>query len=376
MLRTRYKPNFFSHRDVIFCHLVILTHKYKIILQSVKYLENLCFHPPCHHPPSEAALARFGLAAVVSIPLLLNQKWNVIRAGLECGLWISLGYFTQALALSTIDSGQCAFICSLTVVFVPVAAAVLYNKPIKPYNLLAASIALAGVGVLEGMVNINALLGIAPAIAATVPHAAVVDIVSSSIHTVPVVDTNVVQSAAADMTTGPLVSMANMLGVNKGDILALGQPIGFGTAFLRIEQYQEELKDVPNRILTIAAAQCVAVGIMALIWVLYDFHGTLPNFGYMIEPHRIAAIGWTGIVTTVVAIFIEGIALQKASATDASLAFSTEPIWASLFGFILLHETLGINSYVGGALILMACLVGAISDFRISQATPEVPSDE
>ena len=327
-------------------------------------------------------MARFGLAAMVSVPLLINQKWNVIRAGLECGLWISLGYFCQALALSTIDAGQCAFICSLTVVFVPVAAAVLYNKPIKPYNLLAASIALAGVGVLEGMVNVNALLGIAPAIAAAVPHTAVVaDIVSTtatSLHTtVPVVvaDTSVV-SAVADMSTGPIVSIANMFGVNKGDILALGQPIGFGTAFLRIEQYQEELKNVPNRILTIAAAQCVAVGIMALLWVLYDFHGTIPNFGYMIEPHRIAAIGWTGIVTTVVAIFIEGIALQKASATDASLAFSTEPIWASLFGFILLHETLGINSYVGGALILTACLVGAIADLRISQSSPIGSSEE
>lgn len=289
-------------------------------------------------------------------------------------MWISLGYFTQALALATIDSGQCAFICSLTVVFVPVAAAVLYNKPIKPYNLLAASIALAGVGVLEGMINVNALLGIAPAIAAAVPHTTA-DIVSTSLHTVPVADTSVA-SAVSDMTTGPLVSIANMFGVNKGDILALGQPIGFGTAFLRIEQYQEQLKDVPNRILTIAAAQCVAVGIMALGWVLYDFHGTIPNFGYMIEPHRIAAIGWTGIVTTVVAIFIEGIALQKASATDASLAFSTEPIWASLFGFILLQETLGINSYVGGALILTACLVGAIADLRISQQSPIGPSEE
>ena len=311
---------------------------------------------------------------MVSIPLLLNQKWKVIQAGLECGLWISLGYFSQALALSTIDSGQCAFICSLTVVFVPVAAAVLYKKPIQPYNLLAAFIALAGIGVLEGMVNINALLGIAPAIAAVVEPHTVADIVSSSIHTVA--DTNTIVSATSEMSTGPLVSLANMFGVNKGDILALGQPIGFGTAFLRIEQYQEQLKDVPNRILTIAAAQCVAVGIMALIWVLYDFHGTLPNFSYMIEPHRIAAIGWTGIVTTVIAIFIEGIALQKASATDASLAFSTEPIWASLFGFLLLHETLGINSYVGGALILTACLVGATADLRISPTAPNVPLDK
>jgi drug/metabolite transporter (DMT)-like permease len=300
-------------------------------------------------------LARFGLAALVSIPLLLKQQWIAIRAGLECGLWISLGYFTQALALSTIDSGRCAFICSLTVVFVPVASTLLYKKPVRVSNIIAAMIALAGVGVLEGMVDVNQLLDIAPAVAAS--HAAA-DTVASTGH--------LAVSAVSDLSTGPLMSIANKLGIDRGDILALGQPIGFGTAFLRIEQYQEELKDVSNRILTIAAAQCVAVGILAFFWVLYDFHGTIPNFSYMLEPHRIAAIGWTGIVTTVVAIFIEGIALQKATATDASLAFSTEPIWASLFGFILLHETLGIDSYVGGALILIACLVGAIADLRLS----------
>lgn len=52
---------------------------------SVKYLETLCFNPPCVHPPSEAALARFGVATVVSLPLLLGQRKDIILAGLECG---------------------------------------------------------------------------------------------------------------------------------------------------------------------------------------------------------------------------------------------------------------------------------------------------
>jgi drug/metabolite transporter (DMT)-like permease len=315
----------------------------------------------------------------VSLPLLIRQRWDVILAGLECGLWISLGYFTQALALSTIDSGQCAFICSLTVVFVPVAASVLYGKPIRTSNVVAAMVALAGVGVLEGMVNVNELLGIAPAIAAAHTDSIVstgqsmaTEAVSAVVH-----QPSLLANSLTEISTGPITAIANTLGVNQGDILALGQPIGFGTAFLRIEHYQEQFKDVPNRVLTIAAAQCVAVGAMAFLWVLYDFHGIVPSFAYMIEPHRVAAIGWTGIVTTVVAIFIEGIALQTASATDASLALSTEPVWASLFGFLLLHETLGSKSYVGGALILAACLIGAIADLRVFQKSElNLPEDD
>jgi drug/metabolite transporter (DMT)-like permease len=104
-----------------------------------------------------------------------------------------------------------------------------------------------------------------------------------------------------------------------------------------------------------------------LLWVLYDFHGVIPDFGYMIEPHRLATIGWTGIITTVVAIFMEGIALQKASATDASIAFSTEPVFATIFAFFLLGEQLGLNSYVGGFIIMSACLIGAIADLQDQQ---------
>jgi drug/metabolite transporter (DMT)-like permease len=75
-----------------------------------------------------------------------------------------------------------------------------------------------------------------------------------------------------------------------------------------------------------------------------------------------AAIAWTGIVTTVFAIYLEGVALQTATATDAALTFSSEPVWASLFGLWLLNERLGVNSYVGGAVILIACVLGGMSD--------------
>lgn len=320
---------------------------------AVKYLETLCFHPPCNHPPSEFAFARFGVAALVSIPLLIRQRWDVILAGFECGVFITLGYITQAVALSSISAGKCAFICSLTVVVVPILSALLEGKPIKPMNLVAAVMALCGVGLLEGLVDFNTLLGIAPAMADTTatPELAVAS--SSSVE--------------AATSVGALATVAKTLGVSKGDIIALGQPLGFGYTFMRIEHYVEKFKDVENRVLTISAAQCVAVGFLSLLWVLYDFHGTIPNMEYLIEPHRIGTIAWTGIVTTVFAIYLEGIALQKASATDAALTFSSEPVWASMFAATLLHETLNLNAYIGGAVILMACITGALSD---------LPSDE
>jgi drug/metabolite transporter (DMT)-like permease len=69
-------------------------------------------------------------------------------------------------------------------------------------------------------------------------------------------------------------------------------------------------------------------------------------------------------MTTVVAIFFEGIALQVASATEAALTFSSEPVWASLFGAWLLREKLGLSSVVGGGIILFACVFSAFSDLK------------
>jgi drug/metabolite transporter (DMT)-like permease len=308
---------------------------------SVKYLETLCFHPPCVHPPSEAALARFGLAGIVSIPLLISQPMNVILAGLECGLWVTLGYIAQALALSTISSGECAFICSLTVVVVPMVNAICFGKPIKKISIISAILALSGVGVLEGLVDTSSLLGIQPALADS---------------------SEMVASTASTVAATGFLGFLQKMGIGNGDLLAILQPIGFGVSFIRIEHYVEKFSDVKNRVLTIAAAECVAVGLLSLFWVLYDFHGVVPNMEYMMDPHRLAAIAWTGIVTTVGAIYLEGLALETASATDAALTFASEPVWASLFGAWLLHEKLNLNAYLGGAVILVACLMSALAD--------------
>ena len=229
---------------------------------SVKYLETLCFHPPCSHPPSEAAFARFGLAALVSLPLLLNQRTDVILGGLECGMWITLGYIAQAVALSTISSGKCAFICSLTVVIVPLVNALVFGKPIKKVNLISAAIALTGVGVLEGLVDMNSLLGIKPALADT---------------------SGLVASTASTAAATGVLGFFQKTGLGKGDLLAVLQPIGFGVSFIRIEHYVEKFKDEKNRVVTIAAAQCVMVGLLSLAWMLWDFNGVFPNMEYMVR---------------------------------------------------------------------------------------------
>ena len=63
------------------------------------------------------------------------------------GLWVSLGYITQAIGLETTVASKSAFICSLSVVVVPLINGVLGRK-IPTSSYIASVLAVFGVGLL------------------------------------------------------------------------------------------------------------------------------------------------------------------------------------------------------------------------------------
>ena len=66
---------------------------------------------PSPSPPPRSR--RCSAAARGSLPR------GLVVGGLECGLWLALGYGAQALALQSCPSTVVAFLASLQVVFVP-----------------------------------------------------------------------------------------------------------------------------------------------------------------------------------------------------------------------------------------------------------------
>lgn len=58
---------------------------------------------------------RFGLATLALSPFLWRERKNfgLLLAGLEVGLWVALGYITQAIGLETTVASKSAFICSM-----------------------------------------------------------------------------------------------------------------------------------------------------------------------------------------------------------------------------------------------------------------------
>lgn len=108
---------------------------------ALKYLDT------CGVEVSVITAFRFALATLSLLPFLLKASKEVLFAGLEVGLWVSLGYITQAVGLETTEASKSAFICSLTVVLVPLIQGLLGRK-ISPQTWVACALAIVGVGLL------------------------------------------------------------------------------------------------------------------------------------------------------------------------------------------------------------------------------------
>lgn len=108
---------------------------------ALKYLDT------CGVDVSILTTIRFFLASLSLAPFLWKQSPGLIKAGMEVGLWVTLGYITQALGLQTTDASKSAFICSLTVVVVPLINGLMGRK-IQPTTWAACLLALLGVGLL------------------------------------------------------------------------------------------------------------------------------------------------------------------------------------------------------------------------------------
>ena len=102
--------------------------------------------------PSAAAAARFTVAAAALSPLLGRGEGKLPRelvvGGLECGLWLALGYGAQALALQSCPSTVVAFLASLQVVFVPLLL-VAFGGEFTQRLGVAAALCVGGVAFLE-----------------------------------------------------------------------------------------------------------------------------------------------------------------------------------------------------------------------------------
>jgi drug/metabolite transporter (DMT)-like permease len=266
-------------------------------------------------PASVAASARFSIAAIALLPLLKDFRAlprDLVVGGLECGCWIALGYVAQALALGDLQAGAVAFLASLQVVFVPLVLTATGRSSLHPRLALASFLCLGGVALLE----LGGLSG--QAVAGNVQGQS--DLVAS--------------------------------------LLALLQPVGFGTSYIRIEAL---MRKYPSHGLQLSALQLVSNAAIALVWAAWygASHGGV-DLSALSEPSVAAGVVYTGLISTALTVLLQTRALGLLPATDSSVIVATEPLWAALFAGLLLGEVLDGSAQLGGLLIVAGCLANSL----------------
>ena len=294
-------------------------------------------------PAAATTSGRFTLAALALSPFLPRLDKKLIVPALLTGVCDAVGYCAQSLALVDTPAAKVSFLGALTVVWVPCLSLLLkdgkrLDLASAPQVWLAALLTMCGIAFLE--------LGGS--------------------------------------------SLAEVLAVAPGDAWSVVQAIGFGTSFYLIGALLVDSDD--DQVLPVTAVNIATVAAFAAIWAVADgcALGPLaasPSAGWLLDeatrsaytlPGVIAgpvgaAFLWTGLVSTALVRVAETAGLARVNQADAAVIVATEPLWASVFGLVLLREGLGTTDTIGGALVIAACIVSSAEPSAVRGVLPMLP---
>jgi drug/metabolite transporter (DMT)-like permease len=138
-----------------------------------------------------------------------------------------------------------------------------------------------------------------------------------------------------------LLSLQADLSVSRGDLLVLGCAVAFACQILLTGRFAPRWDP-----LLLTFGQIVVVAIAAGAAALLLESPPTPGRSVLF------AAAFTGILATSLAFGIQTVAQRFTSSTHTALVFSTEPVFAALFSFLLIGEVLGSRQLVGCGLIL------------------------
>jgi len=101
----------------------------------------------------------------------------------------------------------------------------------------------------------------------------------------------------------------------------------------------------------LTAIQLVVMTVLATVWTLPDLMGQWQG----IEGHYVPLL-YLAVVTAITT-WLPAIAQHWVSASETAVIYTFEPVFASVFSFWLLGETLGLRGWLGGAMIVGAMFI-------------------
>eukprot|EP01031_Cornospumella_fuschlensis_P024995 gene24995-30194_t len=235
-----------------------------------------------------------------------TDRLDIVKAGIELGIYTFLGFAFQAIGLETTTAARSAFLLYLNVKIVPFLAAVLFGRQISGFTWLSALMAFSGTCLLStdgGAPN----LGDAWCIAAAVASALFILRLEkfAKLHN------------AAHMNGVSFITVTTLCGLwVAGDLLTGRLPAS--------------TMDGSGNIFDTA---------LTTIWE------PVQSF-----PWPVLYLGW---VATGLCNYLQTLGQRYVPAERAAIIYSMDPVYGAIFSMLFLNEQFGIQGYVGAGLIML-----------------------
>jgi drug/metabolite transporter (DMT)-like permease len=137
-------------------------------------------------------------------------------------------------------------------------------------------------------------------------------------------------------------------GINAGDVWVLATAVAYALYIVYLGRVARSAS-----VMSLAGLQHLPMAALAWIWAAPDLP-TLPT----VPPTTFLAIAYLAVVATAVVAVAQVYAQRVVSAPIAAIIFVLEPVFAATLAAVVLGEVLGASGWLGGALVVVAMLIG------------------
>lgn len=149
-----------------------------------------------------------------------------------------------------------------------------------------------------------------------------------------------------------LLSCTSVSGINKGDVLLLLCAVAFSVQILLIDRHCAGLDG-----LKLNCIQALVVAVLSVPWALLT---------ETVDASRIAScwlpLGYAGVLSMGVAYTLQIVGQKRVAPSAAALLMSLESVFAALFGWLLLHETMTRAELLGCLLVFAAVVISQLPE--------------
>ncbi|MBD1913370.1 MULTISPECIES: DMT family transporter [unclassified Leptolyngbya] len=135
-------------------------------------------------------------------------------------------------------------------------------------------------------------------------------------------------------------------GFNWGDVVTLGCAVAIAVYILLLERIAPRHATLP-----LVAVQLTVMAVLGTLWALPQLLTQMDAIA-----HHFGTLLYTGLVITATPIWTQALAQRWVPSYEAALIYTLEPVFATLFAFLMLGEALGPRGLLGGALVIAATL--------------------